>query len=217
VEWQGRVSRDALNIASKNTLGSTLGIFAPGEEVRQELEAALQTHTTPVIQPAAEEPIDNFELAREDAASRSHEFIKDRILRLSSDDMELLTAAVLRGMGYKARVTPKGRDRGRDVVASPDGLGFLSPRIIAQVKHRREAIGPEAVRAFMGVLQADDKALFVSTSGFSEQAKLEAERARVPISLVDLDDLARLVVEYYESFDSEGRSLLPLFRIYWPA
>jgi restriction system protein len=57
----------------------------------------------------------------------------------------------------------------------------------------------------------------VSSGGFSADAKFEAERTRVPITLVDLDDLANLIVEYYENFDSAGRSLLPLTRIYWPA
>lgn len=35
--------------------------------------------------------------------------------------------------------------------------------------------------------------------------------------LVDLDDLAQLVVEHYEGFDADARALLPLTRVYWPA
>lgn len=216
VAWLGRVSRDALSTSSKNTLGSTLTVFEPGEEVLRELEAALK-HSDPTASAARPDEIaEDFGLAREDAASRSHEFIKDRILKLSPDDMESLTAALLRAMGYKTRVTPKGRDRGRDVVASPDGLGFLQPRIIAQVKHRRDAVSREMMLAFAGVLQDGDKALFVSTGGFSPDAKFESERVRTPITLVDLDELANLIVEYYDRFDSDGRSLLPLVRLYWP-
>jgi restriction system protein len=33
VHWSGRVSRDSLSTTSKNTLGSTLSVFEPGEEV----------------------------------------------------------------------------------------------------------------------------------------------------------------------------------------
>jgi restriction system protein len=216
VRWLGRVSRDALSTASKNTLGSTLTIFEPGEEVLQELDAGLQKRPGTSIEQITGTG-DGFEFAREDAANRSHEFIKDRILKLSPDDMEALTAAVLRAMGYKARVSPKGRDRGRDVVASRDGLGFEPPRIVAQVKHTKAPTSGEDLRAFVGVLQPDDKALFVSTGGFSYDAKFEAERGRFPVTLVDLDELATLMVEYYENFDAEGRSLLPLIRIYWPA
>lgn len=217
VRWVGRVSRDALSTPSKNTLGSTLSVFEPGDEVLRDLEGALEKREPATIEERIADRPEDFVLAREDAASRSHEFIKDRILQLSSDDMEALTAALLRAMGYKTRVSPKGRDRGRDVVASPDGLGFLQPRIIAQVKHRRDPVSREMMLAFAGVLQDGDKALFVSTGGFSPDAKFESERVRTPITLVDLDDLANLTVEYYDKFDSDGRSLLPLVRLYWPA
>ncbi|HEX8243775.1 MAG TPA: restriction endonuclease [Longimicrobium sp.] len=221
VSWKGSVSRDALSTPTKNALGSAWTIFEPGEEAEREIlngaapNGAAGKSSLGEVSP--ERQTEDFELVREDAANRSHEFIKDRILKLSPDDMEQLTAAVLRAMGYKARVSPKGRDRGRDVVASPDGLGFVSPRIVSQVKHTKAATSGEDIRAFLGVLQTDDKALFVSTGGFSYDAKFEAERARFPVTLVDLDELANLVVEYYDKFDAEGRSLLPLIRIYWPA
>jgi restriction system protein len=127
--------------------------------------------------------------------------------------MEELVAAVLRALGYKARVTPKGPDRGRDVIASPDGLGFQTPRVIAEVKHRpKDPIGATTIRSFLGGLREGDRGLFVSTGGFTREAHYEAERASVPVTLLDLDQLAVLIVEHYESFDLEGRSLVPLVR-----
>ena len=47
--------------------------------------------------------------------------------------------------------------------------------------------------------------------------KYEADRANVPLTLLNLDDLASLVVDYYDSFDLDGKSLIPLIRLYWPA
>jgi hypothetical protein len=32
-----------------------------------------------------------------------------------------------------------------------------------------------------------------------------------------LDDFARLIETHYETFDTEGRGLLPLTKVYWPA
>ncbi len=52
----------------------------------------------------------------------------------------------------------------------------------------------------------------MSTGGFSKEARYEADRANVPVMLVDLDELARLVVEHYDGFDADGRALLPLKR-----
>lgn len=217
VEWQGRIPRDELGAAAKNTLGSTLALFEPGEDVLAEMEGVLHGDE-PQKNEEVEEQAEEFEIIRRDTLSRSHEFIKDRILGLDADEMEQLTAALLRAMGYKARVTAKGPDRGRDVLASPDGLGFQQPRIFAEVKHRKgDAMGSQAIRGFAGGLRTGDRGLFVSTGGFTQEAKYEAERASIPITLVDLDELATLVVEHYENFDATGRALLPLMRVYWPA
>jgi restriction system protein len=155
---------------------------------------------------------------RRDTIERSTEFIKDKILSLSPDEMEELVAAVLRAMGYRARVTPKGADRGLDVIASRDGLGLEEPRIKAEVKHKRKTpMGSQEIRSFLGGLRVGDRGVYVSTGGFSKDAKYEAERANIPITLVDLDDLARLVVDFYEAFDLDGRALIPLIRVYWVA
>lgn len=37
------------------------------------------------------------------------------------------------------------------------------------------------------------------------------------MTLLDLDDLVRLLVENYESADMDTRALVPLLRLYWPA
>jgi restriction system protein len=219
VLWEGRVSRDALGVAARNTLGAALTLFEPGSAVLEEAKAALRGEPLQVeLEVEIAEAEGELEAIRRDQVERSHEFIKDRIQALSPEDLEALTAAILRAMGYKARVTPKGPDRGRDVIASPDGLGLQQPRIRAEVKHRpRQPMGAPEVRGFIGGLRPGDSGLYVSTGGFTREANYEAERASIPITLIDLDDLASLVVEHYEQFDSEGRSLVPLLRVYWPA
>ncbi len=145
------------------------------------------------------------------------ELIKDRVTRLDWEDMERLVAGMLKAMGYCARVTPKGPDGGRDVVASPDPLGLESPRIVAEVKHRKGAMGAPAVRSFIGGLRTGDRGLYVSTGGFTKDARLEADRATVPVRLLDLDAFVRHYVEAYDAADDETRNILPLTRIWWPA
>ncbi|NMM93120.1 restriction endonuclease [Bifidobacterium oedipodis] len=146
----------------------------------------------------------------------SIEKIKDRITLLSWDEMELLAAGLLRAMGYRTSMTPKGGDQGRDVIASPDGLGLSSPRIIVEVKHRKEKMGAPALRSFIGRLHDADKGLYISTGGFTKEAVYEAERARVPVTLLDLDRFVRVLVDNYETTDPATQALLPLTRIYWP-
>lgn len=216
VRWVGRVGRDELRIESKNSLGSTLTVFRIREEVAADLAAALAG--TPSISSTDAEEEETTSQVKEDYAAVAHELTKDRILSLDDREMEHLVAAVLRAMGYRARVTPVGPDRGVDVMASPDGLGLESPRIKAEVKHRSTtSIGSGDIRSFIAGLREGDRGVYVSTGGFTKDARYEAERSMNPVTLVNLDDLATLVVSHYESFDVDGRTLLPLVRIYMPA
>ncbi len=147
----------------------------------------------------------------------ARERLKDRLVSLDPDGMEEMLAALLRAMGFRTRVSPKGPDRGVDVLASPDGLGLQEPRIKCEVKHRKNTqMGSQDVRSFIGALRSGDRGIYLSTGGFSKEARYESDRANVPVSLMDLDDLARLIETHYEAFDAEGRALLPLTRIYWP-
>ena len=45
-------------------------------------------------------------------------------------EMQDLVAGLLRALGYRTRISAAGPDRGKDIVASPDGFGFESPRIM---------------------------------------------------------------------------------------
>lgn len=213
VEWRGEVPRDVLSVSSKNSLGSVLTLFLVQPEIATEVEALLGGKRPP-SEPA--EIVDEGELLR-DLQSRSLEFIKDRISRLDWEQLQDLVAGLLRAMGYKTRVSPSGPDRGKDIVASPDGFGFESPRVIVEVKHRKGQMGAPDVRGLNGVLRhAADKGLFVSTGGFSKEAYYEAERAQNPLTLMDLDDLVQAIIEHYETMDMETRVLLPLAKIFWP-
>jgi restriction system protein len=131
--------------------------------------------------------------------------------------MQELVAGLLRAMGYKTRVSPSGSDRGKDIVASPDGLGFEDPRIVVEVKHRTAAMGSQEIRSFLGGRHDNDKGLYVSTGGFSKDARYEAERARIPVTLMDIDDLVKAVLEHYERMDTDTQRLVPLRKLYWPA
>lgn len=153
----------------------------------------------------------------EDIEARSIEFIKDYVVGLSWEDMQELVAGLLRAMGYKTRVSAAGPDRGKDIVASPDGFGFENPRIVVEVKHRPDStMGSQEVRSFLGGRHPNDKGLYVSTGGFSKEAHYEAERANIPVTLVGLDELVAVLMDNYERLDTQTRTLVPLKRIYWP-
>lgn len=216
VEWLHEVSRDDLTVKAKSSLGSTLTLFKVAAETYREFEALIGGRQ-PQQSYEEDEALKEGDLLQ-DLQARSLEFIKDRVSKLDWQQMQDLTAGLLRAMGYKTRVSATGPDRGKDIVASPDGFGFEQPRIIVEVKHRRGQMGTNEVRGFLAViLHPGDKGLYVSTGGFSREAYYEAERANNPITLMDLDDLVEAILEHYEAMDLETRVLLPLKRVYWPA
>lgn len=83
--------------------------------------------------------------------------------------------------------------------------------------HRKGAMGAPAVRPFIGGLRAGDRGLYVSTGGFTKEARYEADRANAPVRLLDLDAFVRHYVDAYDKADDDTRSSLPLTRIWWPA
>ena len=77
-------------------------------------------------------------------------------------------------------------------------------------------MGSDEIRSFLGGRHASDKGLYVSTGGFSKDARYEAERANIPLTLMDLDTLVEVILDNYEGMDTEARQLIALKRVYWP-
>jgi restriction system protein len=215
VSWDAEISRDDLSVPTKNTLGAISTLFLLSDAAAKEILAIEAGETSQRTEPDLE--VDTEE-SLEAIRAQSRELIKDRINALDGYDLQDLVAGVLRAMGYKTRVSAPGADRGIDIMASPDGFGFEQPRIIVECKHRtRSAMGAQEIRTFLGGRHKDDKGLYVSTGGFTKDARYEAERASIPTTLMDLDQLVDAVIDQYEKLDSESRVLLPLAQLYWPA
>ena len=190
VQWTHRVLRDSISLTTRNSLGAIMTLFRLKDGASEELRRLAVP-------------------------------IEDSVARLDWEQMQDLVAGILRAMGYKTRVAPpgadRGVDRGVDIMASPDGLGLQDPRIFVEVKHRpTTTMGSQQLRTFLGGRQQGDKCLYVSTGGFTKDARYEAERSNVPITLLGLPDLRRLLVEHYEQLDVETKQLVPLARVYWP-
>jgi restriction system protein len=218
VEWYPHeVDRDKLNSVSRNSLGSTLTIFNVAEVAQKEL-LALATGKDVSVSP--KDLIDDPE-ALEDPLKGVQEIaferIKDQINSLDWSEMQELVAGILRAMGYKTLVSPAGADRGKDIIASPDGFGFEPPRIVVEVKHRNVRMGSNEIRSFLGGRHKEDRGLYVSTGGFTKEALYEGERANVHLTMWTLDELARTLMAHYPATDPETKRLVPLSYFYVPA
>jgi len=224
VAWDSRVQRDSLSIDARNSLGSIMTLF----KVKGVAAEELQDRAVAIDAPEVETPVDtsrtggqqgdvSLDDLRDEVREKASEFVEDMIASLDWDELQQLVAGILRAMGYKTRVSAPGPDRGVDVAASPDGLGLEAPRIFVEVKHRRNtAMGAPEIRSFLGGRKSGDRCLYVSTGGFTREARYEAERSEVPLTLLSLGQLQELVVEHYDAMDIEARSLVPLTKVYWP-
>lgn len=217
VRWLATVGRDDLSEPTRNTLGAIMTIFKLSRSAAEEIRTKAGLLQSPSGEPAfaVEDQVAAVD-PYADVEDQALERVKDRILSLGWDELQELVAALLRSLGYRTIVSSAGPDRGRDILASRDGFGFEPPRIVVEVKHRRGAMGAPEVRSFLGGRHSEDRGLYVSTGGFTREAQYEAERATTVTHLMSLDDLARALIDQYESLDAKGRVLLPLTRIYWP-
>lgn len=145
--------------------------------------------------------------------------IKEFVALKNAYEFQDLVAALMRGMGYYTPfVAPRGKDGGVDILAYRDPFGIESPRIKVQVKHRQQSASVQEIRQLMGILQKDgDVGIFVSTGGFTPDAKSTAVGSHIHVQLIDLDQFIDLWQDFYGKLSDEDKALLPLTPIYFVA
>jgi restriction system protein len=143
--------------------------------------------------------------------------LRQQINSKNAYEFQDLVAALLRGMNYYTPfVAPKGKDGGIDVIAYQDPLGVKSPRIKVQIKHRESTANVSEIRELMGLLQKEgDVGLFISTGGFTSDAKTTARSSHVHVELIDFDRFIALWQEFYQKFNDEDKDRLRLRPVYF--
>jgi restriction system protein len=156
-----------------------------------------------------------FEEAEELAWSE----IKLYLAEMKPYDFQELVASLLRAMGYYVGwVAAPGKDGGLDIIAGTDPLGTRPPRVKVQVKRQAQSVNVEGLRSFMALLGDDDVGLFVAAGGFTKDAEDAARtQEKRKVTLIDLERLFDLWVEYYARLADDGRRRLPLRPIYFLA
>lgn len=169
---------------------------------------------------AAEESQQGQEATVHEMEQLAIEGLKKQIGLKNPYEFQDLAAALLRGMGYYTPfVAPHGKDGGVDIIAYRDPLGTVSPRIKVQIKHRPNTPATvQEVRQLMGLLQKDgDVGIFISSGGFTPDAKTTARSSHVHVELIDLDRFITLWQEFYTKLIDEDKSLLLLRPIFFYA
>ncbi len=149
------------------------------------------------------------------------EYAKDQIIKqigikFKGHNLARLVDAILKAQGYNTTVSPPGPDGGVDILAASGPLGFSSPKVCTQVKSSSGSIDVRIMRELQGVMSRvkADQGLLVSWGGFTNPAIQEARDSFFSLRLWDQGALLEEVFKYYEKFDDELKTELPLKRIW---
>jgi restriction system protein len=152
----------------------------------------------------------------EQAEEQAWREIESHISSMDPYEFQRLVADLLRAMGYyPSWVAPPGKDGGLDIIAHPDPLGTREPRIKVQVKRQQDRINRDGISSFLAHINAD-VGLFVCIGGFTRDAEDFARmQERRKITLLNLEQLVDLWIEFYPKLDDLARERLPLTPIYF--
>ena len=135
--------------------------------------------------------------------SRQHKTqVQDAILDVLREmdpyEFEGLIAQLLECMGYEdCEVTPRGGDKGIDVVATY-GVGITSIRVVVQAKRQPGNVGRPVLDGLRGSLHRfqADRGTIITIGGFSRGTREAATEVGVtPITLIDGLQLVKLLTE----------------------
>ena len=177
-----------------------------------------QPEPTEEPEPSTDEAVEivgTLEEADESAFAEIKSYIDD----MAPYDFQDLVAALLVALGYHVQwVAPPGPDHGVDIIATTDDLGLSKPRVKVQVKHRATASNVSDLREFMALLGESDVGIYVSSGGFTRDARIEARTHETrTLTLLDLEELLDLWIRSYANVEEDRKRLLPVRPVYYLA
>jgi len=212
VQWLREVPRTSFSQGALCELGAQMSFFqikTYAEEFRSAAEAKAQPTEIP-------DNADEAAFIAEDVEETTQDFVLKQLAHeLKGHPLAHFVAHVLRAMGYRTRVSPEGPDRGIDILAHKDELGFEPPIVKVQVKSAGGTVGEPLVSALYGTVAPAEFGLFVTLGTFSTQARNFAN-GKSNLRLIDGAGLVVLVLEHYDRLDAPYKAIIPLKRIYVP-
>lgn len=121
---------------------------------------------------------------------------RDYVYSLTPSEFEYMVAQVFMNQGYHVNVTQKTRDGGADIIATKN-IGGLNYMLLIECKRYipNNKVGVGLIRSLRGV-QADrrvNKAVLVTSSTFTRDARKFAENQESLISLIDINGLIKMM------------------------
>lgn len=208
VRWLKHLPRTAFSQGALYEVGSALTLFAVKnypDEFLHALEKGFRK--TP------QEIDESVGPTADDIIESTKDFILKEISRqLKGYDLEEFVADLLRAMGYRTTVSPRGGDSGIDITAYKDEL---PPRILVQVKSQDGDIKEATIQSLKGAMREGDYGLFITLSNYTKNAKKYLDNTPI-IRGINGTELVELVLKYYDSLSEQYRKMIPLEKVFIP-
>lgn len=176
------------------------------------------TKKVPVDEKIVLDPDENSDQSEySDIEEISYDQIAKYITRkFKGHEMAVLLEAVLRANGYATYRSSEGPDKGIDILAGKDSLGFGDPKLCVQVKTGDAPVDRPTLDQLIGVIQnvKAEYGLLVSWGGFKSSVLKEAANQFFRVRLWDQKDTIREVLKAYDKLDEDIKTELPLKRVY---
>jgi restriction system protein len=222
VQWKKLgVARSVFTQPALYEIGSAISVFRVKTYAAEFLAALDAPSTSGEAVSAAVELVQQEtpeDVADEPRASRVDRFTRDFILsqlkypNISHREFEEFTAALLRALGYQARVTQYSQDGGVDVIAHRDPLGVEPPLIKVQCKHHTGTISGPEVQQLVGTLAPSELAVFATLGAYSKDART-IEQQKQGVRLLSGESIVDLVLRSYDGLPERWRNQIPLIRL----
>ena len=186
VEWRkDTVLKEDMSTNLSYAVGGTLTIFSL-DKYADELNALISGKTyTP-----AEKP------------QRIRDVVLAGLMELDGKEFEEFIKHVLEIIGFSAETTQYVGDKGIDVNGILDAEGLADITLRVQVKRIRSSIGNKEILALRGALSQGEHGCLITLSSFTSQAQEEAQASgKVPIKLIDGEDLSALILKHFDDID----------------
>lgn len=136
--------------------------------------------------------------------------------RFKGHGMARLIEAILKAKGYHVYRSPEGADKGVDLLAAPEPLGFGTPRLCVQVKTTDNTVDRPTLDQLIGTMQNfhADQGLLVSWSGFKSTVEKEIPAQFFKVRLWGQDEIIDELLGNYEKLDDDIKTEIPMKRIW---
>lgn len=210
VKWLKHLPRMAFSQGALYEIGSAMTFFSV-KNYADEFLAALEKNFKKNYSSDSED--ESVGATAADIIETTKDFILKELSRqLKGYALEGFVADLLRAMGYRTIVSPKGGDSGIDITAYKDEL---PPRILVQVKSQDGDIKETTIQSLKGAMREGDYGLFVTLSNYTKNAQTYLNNTPI-IRGINGTELVELILKYYEDLSDKYRKMIPLKQVYIP-